>query len=182
MSKIQSVAVFCGARYGNQTVYSDTTKQFITTLCRHHIEIIFGGANSGLMQVVANQVYKDQGTITGVHPKQIELIERAHPQLSKLISTETLSERKKHLIQLADAFLILPGGIGTLDELFEILTLNVLNIEAKPMVIVNTAGYYDHLLTFLKHSVDEGFTNKAVEQHLHSLTTTEELITQWRLA
>ena len=181
MSKIQSVAVFVAHAMVTKPFIAIQLNNLLLLCAGITLKLFLVAQTVGSCKLLLTRFTKIKGQLLACI--QTNRINRASPpQLSKLISTETLSERKKHLIQLADAFLILPGGIGTLDELFEILTLNVLNIEAKPMVIVNTAGYYDHLLTLFKHSVDEAFTNKAVEQHLHSLTTTEELITQWRLA
>ena len=129
--------------------------------------LVYGGAHAGLMGIVADSALANGGEVLGVIPRSLAGIEVAHQHLTKLVLVETMHERKALMAQEADAFVALPGGFGTLDEFFEILTWAQLGIHAKPCVLVNTAGYYDHLLSFLRVAIDEGFLkqkNKALIQ------------------
>ena len=128
---------------------------------------MYGGAHAGLMGMLADSALANGSEVLGVIPHTLAGIEVAHQHLSKLVLVETMHERKALMAQEADAFVALPGGFGTLDEFFEILTWAQLGIHAKPCVLVNTAGYYDHLLSFLRVAIDEGFLkakNKALIQ------------------
>jgi uncharacterized protein (TIGR00730 family) len=127
--------------------------------------LVYGGAQVGLMGMLADAALANGSEVIGVIPRTLAGIEVAHQNLSRLVLVETMHERKALMAQEADAFLALPGGFGTLDEFFEILTWAQLGIHNKPCVLVNTAGYYDHLLSFLQVAIDEGFLkpeNKAL--------------------
>jgi uncharacterized protein (TIGR00730 family) len=119
--------------------------------------LVYGGAQVGLMGALADSALANGSEVIGVIPRTLAGIEVAHQRLTKLVLVETMHERKALMAQEADAFLALPGGFGTLDEFFEILTWAQLGIHAKPCVLVNTAGYFDHLLSFLQWAVDQGF-------------------------
>ena len=129
--------------------------------------LVYGGAQVGLMGMLADSALANGSEVLGVIPRTLAGIEVAHQHLSKLVLVETMHERKALMAQEADAFVALPGGFGTLDEFFEILTWAQLGIHAKPCVLVNNGGYYDHLLSFLRVAIDEGFLkqkNKALIQ------------------
>lgn len=119
--------------------------------------LVYGGAQVGLMGALADAALAHGCEVIGVIPRSLAGIEVAHQHLSQLVLVETMHERKALMAQEADAFVALPGGFGTLDEFFEILTWRQLGIHAKPCVLVNTGGYYDHLLSFLQVAVDQGF-------------------------
>jgi uncharacterized protein (TIGR00730 family) len=119
--------------------------------------LVYGGAQVGLMGALADAALDHGGEVIGVIPRTLAGIEVAHQRLTRLVLVETMHERKALMAQEADAFLALPGGFGTLDEFFEILTWAQLGIHAKPCVLVNTAGYFDHLLSFLQVAIDQGF-------------------------
>ena len=119
--------------------------------------LVYGGAQVGLMGALADAALENGSEVIGVIPRTLAGIEVAHQHLSQLVLVDTMHERKALMAQEADAFVALPGGFGTLDEFFEILTWAQLGIHAKPCVLINTAGYYDHLLSFLKVAIDQGF-------------------------
>ena len=119
--------------------------------------LVYGGAQVGLMGALADAALDNGSEVIGVIPRTLAGIEVAHQRLSKLVLVETMHERKALMAQEADAFLALPGGFGTLDEFFEILTWAQLGIHVKPCLLVNTAGYFDHLLRFLQLTIDQGF-------------------------
>jgi uncharacterized protein (TIGR00730 family) len=119
--------------------------------------LVYGGAQVGLMGALADSALDHGGEVIGVIPRTLAGIEVAHQRLTRLVLVETMHERKALMAREADAFLALPGGFGTLDEFFEILTWAQLGIHAKPCVLVNTAGYFDHLLSFLQVAIDQGF-------------------------
>ena len=128
---------------------------------------MYGGAHAGLMGMLADSALANGSEVLGVIPHTLAGIEVAHQHLSKLVLVETMHERKALMAQEADAFVALPGGFGTLDEFFEILTWAQLGIHTKPCVLVNTAGYYDHLLRFLRVAIDEGFLKPKNEALIH---------------
>lgn len=157
LNEIKNIAVFCGSNIGNHPAYYDAAVQFAKALIKLNINLIYGGANVGLMGVVADTVLNDGGKVIGVIPQSLVEFEVAHKGLTHLHIVETMHARKKLIFELADGFIMLPGGIGTLDEFFEILTSYQLGFHAKPCGIINTNHYFDLLLNFLNNSVAEGF-------------------------
>ncbi len=129
--------------------------------------LVYGGAQVGLMGAIADAALAHGSKVIGVIPRGLADIEVAHQSLSRLIVVETMHERKALMAQEADAFVALPGGYGTLDEFFEILTWAQLGIHAKPCVLVNTGGYYDHLLKFLEVAIAEGFLKSKTFAYIH---------------
>jgi uncharacterized protein (TIGR00730 family) len=125
-------------------------------LAENQIRVIYGGAQVGIMGAVANGVLEIGGEVIGILPTFLRIKEIAHEGLTEVIATETMHERKTKMVEYADAFLILPGGFGTLDEMFEILTWGQLGLHSKPVGILNIAGYYDGLLIFIDSMVDKG--------------------------
>ena len=139
---------------------------------------MYGGAHAGLMGMLADSALANGSAVLGVIPRSLAGIEVAHQHLSKLVLVETMHERKALMAQEADAFVALPGGFGTLDEFFEILTWAQLGIHAKPCVLINTAGYYDHLLSFLRVAIDEGFLKPKNEALIHVVADAAEAVTR----
>jgi hypothetical protein len=129
--------------------------------------LVYGGASVGLMGAVAGAALAAGGEVIGVLPQVLVARELAHPGLSQMILTATMHERKAKMIELADAMIALPGGFGTLDEMMEAITWAQLGIHASPCVLVNTLGYYDHLLRFLQTAVDQGFVQPKNLQRIH---------------
>lgn len=157
----RSVCVFCGARDGVRGNFVQATRDFAQTLLVNRIELVYGGASVGLMGVLADTVLAGGGRCVGVIPQSLVDEEVAHAGLTRLEVTRSLAERKTRMMELADAFVALPGGAGTLDELSEVWTSAQLGIHGKPIGVLNCGGYFDHLLRFMDHAVAEGFLDAA---------------------
>jgi len=157
MAEIRTVAVFCGAQAGDDPVYRAAASALGRGLAEAGIRLVFGGGRVGLMGAVADAVLAAGGEAHGVIPTFLSRKEIAHVGLSRLEEVPTMHERKARMAELAQAFLILPGGYGTLDEMMEIVTWKQLRLHAKPCVLINTHGYWDPLLAFLDRAVEAGF-------------------------
>jgi hypothetical protein len=145
------------------SVYLEAAEQLGKALVENDIDLVYGGADAGTMGCLANAVIHYGGSVTGVIPKSIN--ERVgHSNLSEMIVVDSMHERKATMYDLADGFVTLPGGLGTMEELFEILTWQQLGYHAKPCGLINTRGYFDHLLSFIDHAVSEGFLQPAHRQ------------------
>jgi hypothetical protein len=163
---MNSVAVFCGSRLGRQSVHAEEARLLGHLLAAHNLKLIYGGANVGLMATIANAVLEKGGAAIGVIPRFFVSHEIAHPNLTALILVDSMHERKQRMFDLADAIIALPGGFGTLDELFELITWTQIGLHSKPIAILNTAGYYDSLLAFIDQMVEEGFVRPEHRQAL----------------
>jgi uncharacterized protein (TIGR00730 family) len=152
-----AVCVFCGSSTGARPAYTQAARAMGELLGRRQVRLVYGAGNCGLMTVVADAVLSAGGSVEGVIPEVIDRMDLTHASLTRLHKVGTMHERKALMAQLSDAFIALPGGIGTLDELCEIMCWAQLAIHAKPVGILNTGGYYDGLLAFMRHAVDEGF-------------------------
>jgi uncharacterized protein (TIGR00730 family) len=138
--------------------------------------LVYGGAQVGLMGALADAALANGGEVIGVIPRSLAAVEVAHQGLSRLDLVETMHERKALMAQEADAFVALPGGFGTLDEFFEILTWAQLGIHTKPCLMVNTGGYYDHLLSFLEVAIEEGFLKGENRAYIHVVGNAAEAL------
>jgi uncharacterized protein (TIGR00730 family) len=154
---LQSIAVFCGSKAGANPLYEAHAKALGQLMAERNIVLIYGGGNKGLMGAIANAVMEYKGKVTGVIPKVLLEWEAQHEGITELIVVDDMHVRKRKLYELCDAAVILPGGNGTLDELFEMLTWNNLNIHNKKIVLLNTAGYYDHLIAHIETMTEQGF-------------------------
>lgn len=154
---IKSICVFCGSSEGTNPEYRKQAAILGRALAEHAIKIVYGGASIGLMGALADAANANKGKVTGVIPESLEKKEVAHKNLYKLIVTRSMHERKATMATLSDAYIVLPGGYGTLEELFEIITWSQLGIHQKPIIIVNLDGYYDKMLSFLETVEDSGF-------------------------
>ncbi|MFV0606908.1 MAG: TIGR00730 family Rossman fold protein [Niabella sp.] len=172
---IQSLAVFCGSKEGNNVVFSEQANQLGKLLATHGIRLIYGGGNAGMMGVVANACLENGGTVIGVIPEMLEKIERSHKDITELLVVEDMHTRKKKMYELSDAAIILPGGYGTLDELFEMITWNNLYIHSKQIFILNSDGYYDYLLQHVQKMHEEGFLYESPETFITVLNKPEQL-------
>ena len=159
---IKSVSVYCGSNDGTNKEYVQVAKQLGVLLAENKIKIVYGGAKIGMMGAIANASIEKGGEVIGVIPSFLMMREAAHDNISGLMIVKTMAERKRALIDLADAFVILPGGIGTLDELTEVISLNQLKIIKKPVIILNINNYFDTLIAYLKHTVAEGYMKNDV--------------------
>ncbi|HEY7969821.1 MAG TPA: TIGR00730 family Rossman fold protein [Candidatus Limnocylindrales bacterium] len=157
MTVIRSVCVFCGASTGRDPRYAEAAAAVGAGLARRGIRLVFGGGRSGLMGVVADAALAEGATVIGVIPRGLVDRELAHPGLTELRVVETLHERKAGMAALADAFLVLPGGLGTLEELSEVLSWAQLDLHTKPVGLLDVGGYFASLEAFLDDAVREGF-------------------------
>lgn len=153
---MKRVAVFCGSATGNGPEFTRTAERLVADVARRGWEIVYGAGNIGLMGVVADAAIRHGVPIIGVIPGVLADREVAHQGLTHLHLVHSMHERKRMMAELADGFVALPGGLGTLEEIFEVLTWAQLGLHAKPCGFVNTAGFYDHLLTFLDHAAANG--------------------------
>jgi len=154
---VRRVAVYCGSSSGKDAVFLTEARALGAAIARAGLGLVYGGARVGLMGAVADAALKGGAEVIGVLPEILAGSEVAHAGLTRLETVPTMHARKARMVKLADAFVILPGGYGTLDELMEIVTWAQLRLHAKPCVLVNTAGYWDGLLRFLDTAVETGF-------------------------
>jgi uncharacterized protein (TIGR00730 family) len=169
---IDSICVFCGSSAGHDQRHAAAAREFGAGLARRGMRLVYGGGQVGLMGIVADAALAAGGEVVGVIPRLLNRREVAHEGLTRLEVVESLAERKLRMGALSDAYVSLPGGIGTLDELFEAWSWSQLGIEAKPNGLLNVAGYFDPLLAFLDDSVKAGFLRP---QH-RALLTVEETV------
>jgi len=157
MPPIKSICVFCGSSSGSNPVYTEKAMALGSLFAEKNITLVYGGSNVGLMHVIAETILKAGGKVIGVMPHTLIQREVAHNGLTQFHVVDTMAERKAVMDRLSDAFISMPGGIGTLDELFEVMSWNQLELITKPVALYNVLGYYDQLLAFLDHSVDQRF-------------------------
>jgi len=155
--KIKALTVFCGSKSGNNPSFLSVATALGYLLAQENIELVYGGGNKGLMGAVANGCLGQGGKVIGIMPKLLLEWEAQHTGLTELVITENMHDRKKILYEKGDAGLVLPGGMGTLDELFEMLTWNNLKIHNKKVFILNIEGYYDALIQLLENMDTNGF-------------------------
>ena len=156
---MKSVAVFCGSSSGNNGEYSGSARILSHIMHEKGIKVITGGGHVGIMGVIADEIIGLGGEITGVIPQFLVDKEVAHKGLTELIIVDSMHDRKKKIEEISDGFIALPGGFGTLDEIFEIITWAQLSIHRKPIGILNSGSYYDNLINHIHHMVREGFVH-----------------------
>ena len=157
MTVVKSLCVFCGAQNNVDQHFLDMGARFGAHLANNNVRMIYGGGDCGLMGSAANAALENGGEVTGVFPLSLKQIENEHQSLTEIIMVESMHERKKKMFDLTDAFVILPGGFGTMDEMFEIITWKQLLLHEKPVIIVNYRGYWDGLVKLMDNILDEGF-------------------------
>lgn len=157
MTDLQSICIYCGSSPGRQPAYADAAFALAEALVSRNLRLVYGGAGIGIMGMLADRILELGGQVIGVIPKALAHKEVAHHRLTELHVTQSMHERKMRMAELADGFIALPGGIGTLEELFEIWTWAQLGFHAKPCGLLNVAGYYDGLVGFLDHVQAEQF-------------------------
>ncbi len=171
----QSVAVFCGSKAGNNILFAQQATTLGHLLAEKNITLIYGGGNKGLMAAVANAVLEKGGKVIGIIPQVLTEWEHQHEGITELIIVETMHIRKRMLYEKCDAAIVLPGGYGTLDELFEMLTWNQLNIHDKPIFILNTDGFYDGLLIHINKMLSAEFLYHKLENSFTVINNPEEI-------
>ncbi len=173
---INKLAIFCGSKKGNNSLYEQHAVALAQILAAKKVELIYGGGKNGLMGVVADTVLAKGGIVRGVIPRVLVDWEHQHDAISELFVVDDMHVRKRKLYELCDGAIILPGGFGTLDELFEILTWNQLSIHDKKIFILNTNGFYDHLLAHMRLLSKEGFLYGTLEEKLTVLDEPQVLL------
>lgn len=177
---MKRIAVFCGSSLGSTGSFMEQANHLGRRLVQEEIELVYGGAKIGLMGAVADGALAEGGTVIGVLPGFLSSKEIAHDALSELIIVESMHERKTKMHDLSDGFIALPGGFGTLEEFFEILTWGQLGLHNKPMGILNTNGYYDFLLQLLDKMVMNGFLKQVNRDMVLISDNMDELLHQMR--
>ena len=177
---MRSVCVFCGASSGHDPAYALAARRFGEVLARHGIELVWGAGNVGLMGVVADAVLSHGGRAVGVIPDFMVERELAHTAASEILIVDSMHARKAAMAERADAFVALPGGFGTLDELFEILTWAQLHIHSKPIGLLNVQGFFDPLLAMVRHMSREGFITARHLALLHEDVHADSLLDAMR--
>ena len=163
---LNAVAVFCGSKKGNNPLYIQHAQTLGKLLAQNKVTLIYGGGSTGIMGAIADAVMENNGTVIGVIPKVLVDWEHQHKNITELLVVDDMHSRKKKLYGLCDAAVILPGGFGTLDELFEMLTWNQLSIHNKPIFIINTGGFYNALVGHMRNFEKEGFLYDRLEERI----------------
>ena len=177
---MNSIAIFCGSALGSDPVYLQAAQLAGKTLAQHGIALVYGGGRSGLMGMVADSALQAGGKVIGVIPKQLVDRELAHPHLTELHVVENMHQRKTLMSELSDGFIAIPGGAGTLEEIFEQWTWAQLGIHLKPCAFLNTAGFYDDMLKFIQMTADKGFTHQRFSSSLAVSESIEEILAQFK--
>jgi uncharacterized protein (TIGR00730 family) len=177
---VKAVCVYCGSSFGTDPAYLEATQTLARTFVQQGIRVIYGGAANGLMGALADATLEAGGEVVGVIPQQLVDREIAHQGLTELHVVATMHERKALMAQLSDAFVALPGGIGTLEELIEVFTWSQLGLHTKPLGVLNVNGYYDGLAAFLDHAVEQGFQPAQQRAKLVMATDPDALLAAWR--
>jgi uncharacterized protein (TIGR00730 family) len=175
---MKRIVVFCGSSMGTDAVYASKAFALGETLAKQNIELVYGGAKVGLMGKVADGVLRHGGKVIGVLPGFLKEKEIAHDGLTELVLVESMHERKMKLNELGDGVIALPGGFGTLEEFFEMLTWAQLGLHKKPVALFNMDGFYDSLITLVQTMVDKGFLKEINRNMLLVSNTIEDLLHQ----
>ena len=173
---MKKIVVFCGSSLGFNSVYKNAAIELGNYFADNNIELIYGGGKIGMMGILADTILEKGGTVTGIIPKLLQKEEVLHPKVKQMRITKTMSERKMLMSKMTDAYITLPGGLGTLDELFEALTINQLFIEQKPVAILNVNSFFDATLLQLDKMVEEGYLKPDSRKLLIEDTTVEGLL------
>ena len=176
MNNVRRLAVYCGSAAGSGAVFADSAVATARAMVSSGVDLVYGGGRLGLMGLIADNVLQLGGKVYGVIPDALVELEVAHTGLTELHTVTTMHERKAKMTDLADAFLALPGGIGTLDELFEAWSWNVLGYHAKPFCLLNVDGFWDGLITFIDHATASGFLSERRRSQLLVASTPEEAL------
>jgi uncharacterized protein (TIGR00730 family) len=171
--KMRSICVFCGSSMGNSVDFSEAAQRVGNYFVSNNIKLIYGGADVGLMKIIADTVIEGGVDVIGIMPEMLIEKEVAHLGLTKLISVSTMAERKELMMDYSDGFIAMPGGFGTLDELSEILTHNQLRISDKPIGLLNINGFFDNLLRFFDDAVKAGFVRS---EHRSNIIVSSDIV------
>ena len=173
---MKNISVFCGAHEGNNPRYAEDAKKIGEILAAKGINVVFGGGNVGLMKIVSDAALDNGVDAIGIGLESLHNLELVNPRLKNQIITKTLLDRKDEFMKRSDAFIVLPGGVGSLDELAEIMANNQLGLINKPVGLLNTEGYYDYLRAWMKKAVEEDFITEANFNDLIVSSSCENLV------
>ena len=173
---INYLCVFCGASQGNNSVFRAAAVSLGSELAKNQIQLIYGGGSSGLMGVLANSVLESGGKVTGVIPQHLKDRELGHQGLTKLEVVDNMHQRKERMFELADGIVVLPGGVGTLEESLEIITWKQLGLHKKPIIFLNIMGYWEDFYNLIKGTVEQGFASEQTQNLYISIDTPDRLI------
>jgi hypothetical protein len=176
VSAPSALCVFCGSRFGADPAARDVAARLGELLARERITLVYGGGGVGLMGLVANAALKAAGRVVGIIPRFLLQREAGHPALTETIVVDTMHQRKLQMFERSDAFVVLPGGVGTLEELFEVLSWRTLGLHTKPIVIVDQGGYWDPLAALLRSVVEGGFAERSQLDHVAFIRDLKELL------
>ena len=173
---MKNISILCGAHKGKNPEYAKAAKSVAEAIAKKGINVVFGGGNVGLMKIISDTALDNGVDVLGISLKSLHALELANPRLTDIVIADTLLDRKDEFMSRSDAFIVLPGGVGSLDELAEIMASNQLGIINKPVGILNTEGYYDHLLKWFNKAVEEGFISSANLSELLISDSPDELV------
>jgi uncharacterized protein (TIGR00730 family) len=176
MATVKRLCVYCGSSDQVDARYRDAANQLGTILAEAGIELVYGGGRIGLMGIVANAVLRGGGRVIGIIPAHLHDAEVGHHGVSELVVVASMHERKQMMFEMSDAFAVLPGGLGTLDETFEIITWKQLRLHDKPIVIVDAGGYWKPLLDLIGHVVESGFAVPAALDHFRTVSRVQDVL------
>jgi uncharacterized protein (TIGR00730 family) len=176
VNHIRRLAVYCGSAPGSTPAFADATRATARAMVEAGVDLVYGGGKLGLMGIVADSVLDLGGKVYGVIPQALVDVEVAHTRVTELHTVANMHERKAKMTDLADAFLALPGGIGTLDELFEAWSWNALGYHAKPFCLLNVHGFWDGMIEFIEHAYQSGFMSKPRRNQLLVAQAPEEAL------
>lgn len=173
----RTLCVFCGSRNGTQTPYANAAERLGHQLAKSHVRLVYGGGGVGLMGLMARAVLAKNGTVVGIVPRFLRELEVQQNGLTELVITETMHERKRLMYDMSDAFAVLPGGIGTLEEISELMSWRHLNVHSKPIVLVNIENYWRPYLDLLDHMIEQDFAVAAVRGEYRVVDRIEDILT-----
>lgn len=176
MTDKKSICVFCGASNNVDKKFLDIGAEFGKLLASRNITLVYGGGDCGVMGAVANSTMKHGGYAIGVFPRSLRNIENEHQSLTEITIVDTMHERKQNMFERSDAFVVFPGGFGTMDEMFEIITWKQLLLHDKPIVIFNYQGYWDSLIELMKNIIENRFAKAEVVTYYHVVDKLEDII------
>ena len=176
MNNVKRLAVYCGSATGTDPAFAEATRATARAMVSHGVDLVYGGGRLGLMGLIADSVLELGGKVYGVIPAALVDLEVAHTGVTELFHVANMHERKAKMTDLADAFVALPGGIGTLDELFEAWSWNALGYHAKPFCLLNVGGFWDGMIEFIDHATTSGFLSASRRRQLLVATTPEEAL------
>jgi uncharacterized protein (TIGR00730 family) len=176
MKPLNSVCVYCGSSSNVPDNIKEIAKQVGEALAKRNITVVYGGGHVGLMGITADSALAVGGEVVGIIPDHLQRREKRHTSLTELIITDSMHTRKKLMVERSDAFFILPGGLGTLDEMFEILTWRQLELHDKPVIMINWLGYWDKIVEAIDHAVEVGFVRPQHRKGLIVVSNVEEAL------